>query len=136
MIAKGCDNLDLIVFMCLWRRKNGSEFSVVSKDLKAQEWQYSKHKHYQLHDLNWHVYLSKPHQLRFHCLQPHYHHQGVASQIGKSLGINVKLLTGGGTKKKMLNPPMSRVDLLVASFGALSKLTTVGKTTHYFISVL
>lgn len=50
----------------------------------------------------------------------------VASQIGEGLGIKVKLLTGGGTKKKMLTPPMSQQHLLVASFGALSKLTTVG----------
>lgn len=50
----------------------------------------------------------------------------VASQIGRSLGIKVKLITGGGTKQRMLSPPMSRVELLVASFGALSKLTTVG----------
>lgn len=57
--------------------------------------------------------------------------QGVASQVGESLGIKVKLLTGGGTKKRMLTPPMAQHDLMVASFGVLSKLTTVGKIVQY-----
>lgn len=56
--------------------------------------------------------------------------QGVASRVGEALGINVKLLTGGRTKKKMLTPPMSQQDLMVASFGAMSKLTTVGKFVY------
>lgn len=56
--------------------------------------------------------------------------QGVASRVGEGLGIKVKLVTGGGTKKKMLTPPMSQHDLMVASFGAMSKLTTVGKFIH------
>lgn len=59
---------------------------------------------------------------------------GVASQVGEGLGIKVKLLTGGGTKKKMLTPPMSQQDLLVASFGAMSKLTTVGVYDMSFLT--
>ncbi|XP_076655003.1 putative ATP-dependent RNA helicase Dbp21E2 [Halictus rubicundus] len=57
----------------------------------------------------------------------------LAVQIGiesikwcKPLGINVKLLTGGRTKKKMLDPPVDRVDVLVGSYGVISKLFTVG----------
>lgn len=40
-----------------------------------------------------------------------------------------KVLTGGHTKSKMMNPSFEQVDLLVASLGALSKLTTTGKYT-------
>lgn len=58
----------------------------------------------------------------------YFHCQKVASQVGEGLGIKVKLLTGGRTKKRMLTPPMAQQDLMVATFGALSKLTTVGKT--------
>ncbi|XP_076297063.1 putative ATP-dependent RNA helicase Dbp21E2 [Lasioglossum baleicum] len=57
----------------------------------------------------------------------------LAVQIGiesikwcKTLGISVKMLTGGRTKQKMLDPPLDRVDILVGSFGVISKLFTVG----------
>jgi len=43
--------------------------------------------------------------------------------------FTTKVLTGGHTKFKMMNPSFEEVDLLVASFGALSKLTTTGKYT-------
>ncbi|XP_071542618.1 probable ATP-dependent RNA helicase DDX28 [Panulirus ornatus] len=52
--------------------------------------------------------------------------QEVASRLSNNLGIKVKVLTGGRTKRKMLNPSMSQQHLLIATIGALSKLTTVG----------
>lgn len=57
----------------------------------------------------------------------------LAEQIGKfaeelvdGLDINVKVLTGGKTKQKMLNPSFDDVDILVGSIGVISKLTTTG----------
>ncbi|XP_078037338.1 putative ATP-dependent RNA helicase Dbp21E2 [Augochlora pura] len=57
----------------------------------------------------------------------------LAVQIGieaikwcKPLGITTKLITGGRTKRKMLKPPVDNVDILVGSFGVISKLFTVG----------
>lgn len=38
----------------------------------------------------------------------------------------MKTLLGGRVKQLMLNPEFDDVDILVASFGALSKLTTTG----------
>ena len=60
--------------------------------------------------------------------------QEVAMEFARELRINTQLLTGGHTKRKMLNPVYEEVDLLVASFGALSKLTTTGNicTNFYF----
>jgi len=51
----------------------------------------------------------------------------VAEKFSRKLTFTTKVLTGGHTKFKMLNPSFEEVDLLVASFGALSKLTTTGK---------
>lgn len=50
----------------------------------------------------------------------------VAMEFGREMRINTNILTGGHTKRKMLNPEFEEVDLLIASFGALSKLTTTG----------
>lgn len=50
----------------------------------------------------------------------------VASALGKDLEINVELIKGGRTKSLMLHPKVSEVHLLVATIGALSKLTTAG----------
>nr|XP_033338082.1 probable ATP-dependent RNA helicase DDX28 [Megalopta genalis] len=57
----------------------------------------------------------------------------LAVQIGieaikwcKPLGITIKMITGGRTKLKILNPPVNNIDILVGSFGAISKLFTVG----------
>ncbi|XP_076239372.1 putative ATP-dependent RNA helicase Dbp21E2 isoform X2 [Calliopsis andreniformis] len=46
--------------------------------------------------------------------------------LSKHLGIQTKMITGGKTKKMMLDPPVDDVDVLVGSFGVLSKLNTVG----------
>ncbi|XP_042879794.1 probable ATP-dependent RNA helicase DDX28 [Penaeus japonicus] len=53
--------------------------------------------------------------------------QTVASSLAEGLGINVELVKGGRTKKKMLNPTLTKPHLLVATVGALSKLTTIGQ---------
>jgi hypothetical protein len=55
--------------------------------------------------------------------------QEVAKQFSRKLMFTTKVLTGGHTKRKIMNPSYEKVDLLVASFGALSKLTTTGKCT-------
>lgn len=57
----------------------------------------------------------------------------LAEQIGKfaealsdGLDLHVKVVTGGKTKQKMMNPSFEDVDILVGSIGAISKLTTTG----------
>lgn len=47
-------------------------------------------------------------------------------KISKNLDIKIKIITGGRTKKIILNPPVGQVDVLVCSFGVISKLTTFG----------
>jgi len=47
-----------------------------------------------------------------------------AKKICQYLGIRTKTITGGKTKKMMLDPPMGEVDIVIASFGVISKLTT------------
>lgn len=47
-------------------------------------------------------------------------------RLSKCLGISTKLITGGRTKKIILNPPVGEVDILVCSFGVISKLSTFG----------
>ena len=47
-------------------------------------------------------------------------------RLSKDLGIRTKIITGGKTKKMMLDPPVDNVDILVCSFGVISKLTSVG----------
>lgn len=42
-----------------------------------------------------------------------------------NLGINVKTLSGGKTKKLMRNPSVRDVDILIGTIGVISKLTTV-----------
>ncbi|XP_031845520.1 putative ATP-dependent RNA helicase Dbp21E2 [Nomia melanderi] len=44
----------------------------------------------------------------------------------KELGIKVRMITGGRTKRKIRNPQIEYVDILVGSFGVISKLFTVG----------
>lgn len=51
--------------------------------------------------------------------------QEIASWFAE-LGITYKVLSGGGMKSKMY-AEKEDVDILIASLGALSKLTTVGK---------
>ncbi|XP_067010151.2 probable ATP-dependent RNA helicase DDX28 isoform X2 [Anabrus simplex] len=50
----------------------------------------------------------------------------VASSFSKELPFNTQFLTGGHTKRKILNPTFDDVDLLIGTLGALSKLTTTG----------
>lgn len=50
----------------------------------------------------------------------------VAKELCENLKIDVKVVTGGRTKQLMLNPTFEDVDVLVASMGAISKLTTTG----------
>lgn len=47
-----------------------------------------------------------------------------AEDLADGLGVNVKVVTGGNTKQKMLNPAFEDIDILVGSIGAISKLTT------------
>lgn len=58
------------------------------------------------------------HVLKKHILQLE------AEKICQYLGIITKTFTGGKTKKIMLDPPVGNVDIIVASFGVISKLTT------------
>ncbi|XP_063240676.1 probable ATP-dependent RNA helicase DDX28 isoform X2 [Bacillus rossius redtenbacheri] len=50
----------------------------------------------------------------------------LANNFSRSLLFASKYLVGGRTKRKMMNPSFEKVDLLVASLGALSKLTSAG----------
>lgn len=45
-------------------------------------------------------------------------------KICQHLGIYVKTITGGKTNKMLLDPPVEKVDIIIASFGVISKLTT------------
>lgn len=50
----------------------------------------------------------------------------MAEDLSDGLDINVKVLVGGNTKQKMMNPDFEDVDILIGSIGAISKLTTTG----------
>lgn len=50
----------------------------------------------------------------------------VAESLCKGLNLDIKSLVGGRTKRLMMNPTYQGVDLLVASFGAFSKLVSTG----------
>jgi len=57
----------------------------------------------------------------------------LANQIGEfanwfteDLPLNVKVITGGHTKRMIVNPVFEENDILIATIGALSKLTTTG----------
>jgi ATP-dependent RNA helicase DDX28 len=50
----------------------------------------------------------------------------VAEEISENLHINVQCILGGRTKLKITNPSFNDVDLLIGSFGAVSKLVTTG----------
>lgn len=50
----------------------------------------------------------------------------VATDISDGFDINLKVITGGSTKQKMMNPSFDDIDVLVGSIGAVSKLTTTG----------
>lgn len=42
------------------------------------------------------------------------------------MDINIKTLIGGRTKKKMIHPSVANIDIIIASFGVISKLSTIG----------
>lgn len=50
----------------------------------------------------------------------------VAQKLCKDTQLNVTALLGGNTKQLMLNPHFAKVDILVATLGAVSKLVTTG----------
>jgi hypothetical protein len=61
--------------------------------------------------------------------------QEIAQKFARKLMFTTQVLTGGHTKRKMMNPSYQEVDLLVASLGALSKLTTTGRNTSVCIEL-
>lgn len=50
----------------------------------------------------------------------------VAEELVEGTNLKVKVVLGGRTKQKMLNPSFDDIDILVGSMGAISKLTTSG----------
>ncbi|CAG9797330.1 unnamed protein product [Chironomus riparius] len=50
----------------------------------------------------------------------------MAEDLSDGLDLNVKVLVGGSTKRKMMDPSFEDVDILIGSIGAISKLTTTG----------
>lgn len=50
----------------------------------------------------------------------------VAEDLTDGLEMNVKVVTGGGTKRLMMNPTFDDIDILVGSIGVISKLVTTG----------
>jgi len=46
----------------------------------------------------------------------------------------VKVITGGHTKRQIVNPVFEENDIIIATLGALSKLTNTGMIfKHYFL---
>ncbi|CAL7934684.1 unnamed protein product [Xylocopa violacea] len=60
----------------------------------------------------------------------------VLIKLSKHLDINTKIITGGRTKKMMMDPPTGRVDVLVCSFGVISKLSTLGVYNLKFVRLV
>ncbi|XP_055547677.1 probable ATP-dependent RNA helicase DDX28 [Wyeomyia smithii] len=50
----------------------------------------------------------------------------VAESLVEGTGIKTRILLGGRTKQQMMNPHFEDIDILVSSFGALSKLISCG----------
>ncbi|CAG9764690.1 unnamed protein product [Ceutorhynchus assimilis] len=50
----------------------------------------------------------------------------MAAKLGQPLGLSIKTIVGGRIKRNMENPTFEEVDIIVATTGALSKLSTVG----------
>lgn len=48
----------------------------------------------------------------------------IALKLSEELSFTTKVIIGGKTKQKLLNPKFESIDLLISSFGALSKLVT------------
>ncbi|XP_067622957.1 probable ATP-dependent RNA helicase DDX28 [Eurosta solidaginis] len=51
---------------------------------------------------------------------------GVAEKLCQGTDVRIKTILGGNTKRLMVNPDFDDVDIVVASFGAISKLVTTG----------
>ncbi|XP_062143072.1 probable ATP-dependent RNA helicase DDX28 [Drosophila sulfurigaster albostrigata] len=50
----------------------------------------------------------------------------IASKLCEGTDLKVKALLGGNTKQQMMNPEFEKMDILVATLGAVSKLVTTG----------
>ncbi|XP_058792978.1 probable ATP-dependent RNA helicase DDX28 [Phymastichus coffea] len=50
----------------------------------------------------------------------------VAKKLAKNLEINIVTLTGGKTKRIISNPPITEVDIVVATIGVMKKLVRMG----------
>nr|CAD7440677.1 unnamed protein product [Timema bartmani] len=50
----------------------------------------------------------------------------VASHFTNAISFTSKVITGGRTKRTMMNPSFEKIDLLIATLGTLSKLTVTG----------
>ncbi|XP_076766637.1 putative ATP-dependent RNA helicase Dbp21E2 [Xylocopa sonorina] len=60
----------------------------------------------------------------------------VLIKVSKHLGINTKIITGGRTKRLIMDPPTGHVDVLVCSFGVISKLTTLSVYNLQFVRLV
>lgn len=59
----------------------------------------------------------------------------IANWFTEDLPLNVKVITGGHTKRQIVNPVFEENDIIIATLGALSKLTNTGMIfKHYFLS--
>lgn len=52
--------------------------------------------------------------------------QEFANWFTEDLSLNVKVITGGHTKRQITNPVFEENDIVVATIGALNKLTSSG----------
>lgn len=50
----------------------------------------------------------------------------VASSLAEPFDLKVKVLVGGSTKRLMMNPEMSDIDILIGTPGVVGKLSTIG----------
>ncbi|XP_012253457.2 probable ATP-dependent RNA helicase DDX28 [Athalia rosae] len=57
----------------------------------------------------------------------------VAKKIAADTGIKIRVVIGGKTKQLMINPLVDDIDLLIGSFGAVSKLTNSGVYDMTFV---
>ncbi|XP_071446149.1 probable ATP-dependent RNA helicase DDX28 [Hetaerina americana] len=51
---------------------------------------------------------------------------GMVREFSEEFDINAKVIVGGHVKRQILNPEFNDVDILIGTFGALSKLVTTG----------
>ncbi|XP_033231116.1 probable ATP-dependent RNA helicase DDX28 [Belonocnema kinseyi] len=56
-----------------------------------------------------------------------------ANKLTRNLNVRTKVVVGGGIRKKVNNPSVSDVDIIVATLGGLSKLTTLGIYNMNFV---